>query len=113
MKIGVMGESGQVSTEFKKADFKKRESNEITEIKCIGKRYKEEEIAKAVDKLNKLLQEDNTTVEYSIHEVFGDTMIKIINKNTKEVLVEVPPKTVLDLVAKMCERAGILIDKKS
>ena len=40
-------------------------------------------------------------------------MIKIIDENTKEVIVEYPPKKILDLIAKMCELAGIAIDKKA
>ena len=40
-------------------------------------------------------------------------MIKIIDNDTKEVLMEVPPKKILDVVAKMCELAGVLVDKKA
>ena len=76
------------------------------------KTYSKEDIAKAVDKLNKLLKEENTYAEYSVHEKFGDIMIKIVDENTKEVIMEYPPKKILDLIAKMCELAGIAIDKK-
>ena len=107
------GQSTQVSGEIKKADFKKVESQEITEVVSKDKGYKEEDIAKAVDKLNNFLQEDNTTAEYEVHEVFGDVMIKIIDNDTKEVIMEVPPKKILDLVAKMMELAGVLVDKRA
>ena len=39
-------------------------------------------------------------------------MIKIHDKETDEVIVEYPPEKILDMVAKMCERAGIFMDKK-
>ncbi len=113
MELKSMSESGQVATEIKKADFKQMESIRIEEITSKDKGYKEEDIAKALDKLNKFLKEDNTSAEYSVHEVFGDIMIKIIDNDTKEVLMEVPPKKILDLVAKMCERAGVIVDKKA
>lgn len=107
-----MSQMGQVSTEIKKADFKQVEIDRITEITSKNEGYKEADIAKAVDKLNKFLQDDNTTAEYEVHEVFGDIMIKIVDNDTKEVIMEVPPRKILDLVAKMCEMAGVLVDKK-
>ncbi|WP_341479311.1 flagellar protein FlaG [Clostridium gasigenes] len=113
MELKAMSESGQVATEIKKADFKQMESIKTTEGTSKDKGYKEEDIAKALVKLNKFLQEDNTSAEYSVHEVFGDIMIKIIDNDTKEVLMELPPKKILDLVAKMCERAGVIVDKKA
>lgn len=77
------------------------------------KGYREEDIAKAVDKLNKFLKDENTYAEYSVHEKFGDIMIKIINQDTKEVIMECPPKKILDLVARMVELVGVAIDKKA
>lgn len=40
-------------------------------------------------------------------------MIKIIDNETNEVIFEVPPKKILDMVTKMCELAGVLLDKKA
>lgn len=113
MELKGLAQSGQVATETKKVDFKVVGNNKIAEVTSKDKGYREEEIVKAVDKLNKFLQDDNTSAEYTVHEVFGDVMIKIIDNDTKEVLMEVPPKKILDLVAKMCELAGVLVDKKA
>lgn len=76
-------------------------------------KYTKEKLDKSLDKLNKFLEEENTYAVYQAHEVFGDIMIKIIDRDTKEVLFECPPKKVMDLVAKMCEIAGVLVDKKA
>ncbi|MBC8062822.1 MAG: flagellar protein FlaG [Clostridiaceae bacterium] len=70
------------------------------------------EIKKAVEKLNKFMEDDNTRVEYQFHSKFNDLMIKIIDKDTGVVIIEVPPKKILDMVAKMCELVGILFDRK-
>ncbi|WP_346937731.1 flagellar protein FlaG [uncultured Clostridium sp.] len=75
--------------------------------------YKLEEIHKAVDKLNKFMEDEDIYTEYSVHDKLNQIMIKIIDRNTKEVLLEVPPKKILDMVAKMCEMVGILVDKKA
>lgn len=77
------------------------------------KGYREEDIAKAVDKLNKFLKHENTYAEYSVHDKLGDIMIKIVDQDTKEVIMECPPKKILDLVAKMMELTGVAVDKKA
>lgn len=113
MELKSMNQSGQVPGSIKIPEMKSTEGIKIAEVTSKDKGYKEEDVAKAVDKLNKFLQEDNTTAEYEVHEVFGDIMIKIVDNNTKEVLMEVPPKKILDLVAKMCEMAGVVVDKRA
>lgn len=77
------------------------------------KNVKEEDVKKAVDKLNKFLDDSGTYAEYSIHDKFKEVMITIKDKKTGEVIREVPPKKILDMVAKMCEMVGILIDRKA
>lgn len=73
-----------------------------------------EELKKSVDKLNKFMESDGTKVVYEMHDKFkNDVMIKIVNSKTGEVLSEVPPKKILDMVAKMCEMVGVLFDKKA
>ncbi|GFZ30985.1 flagellar protein FlaG [Clostridium zeae] len=74
----------------------------------------EREIKKAVDKLNKFLEGDNAHAVYEMHDKFkNDLMIKIVDDKTKEVLMEVPPKKILDMVAKLCELVGVVFDKKA
>jgi flagellar protein FlaG len=72
-----------------------------------------EETQKAVEKLNKFLEGENIHAEYAVHEKFGDIMIKIVNTDTKQVILEVPPKKILDMIAKMMETVGIFLDKKA
>lgn len=75
---------------------------------------KEDDVKKAVDKLNMFLEDNNTIAEYEFHKKFSnDLMIKIVDKNTKEVIKEFPPEKILDMVAKMCEMVGVLFDKKA
>ena len=67
----------------------------------------------AITKLNKLMEGDNTHAEYSVHKQLGTIMIKIVDDKTKKVILELPePEKFLDMVAGMCQQAG-LIDKKA
>ena len=69
-----------------------------------------EQIRKAVEKLNKNLS--NSEAVFGIHEDTNRVTIKIVDKSTKEVLKELPPEKTLDMIAKVWELAGILIDER-
>lgn len=72
----------------------------------------EEQLIKTIERAVKSLQGPQTTLEISVHEKTHDIMVKVLNKDTGELIREVPPEKTLDLVAKMMEIAGILIDEK-
>lgn len=72
----------------------------------------EHQIKTAVEKANKALINSKTRCEFSYHEPTKSISIKIIDEQTKEVLREVPPEKILDMVEKMWEMAGILVDEK-
>ena len=69
-----------------------------------------EQIRKAVEQLNKNMR--NSEAVFGIHEDTNRVTIKIIDKNTKEVIKELPPEKTLDMIAKVWEMAGILVDEK-
>lgn len=74
--------------------------------------YSKKELDDAVKKVNDFFKSEKTHAEYSTHEDFGTLMIKIVSDETKEVILEVPPKKILDMVASMCRQVG-LFDKKA
>jgi flagellar protein FlaG len=87
----------------------KTSDNKNIETKEVSKK----ELRNAVDKLNKFLEDNKTHAEYEYHDKLrNDLMIKIIDDKTGDVIREVPPKKILDMVAKMLEIVGVLIDKK-
>lgn len=75
--------------------------------------YLKKDLDRAIGKLNKFLEEDKTHAEVSMHDKFNTIMIKIIDDNSGKVIMEVPPKKILDMVAKMCELMGVLFDKNA
>jgi len=77
------------------------------------KKNSEIEIKNAVSKINKILEGEGTHLQYEKHEVLNEMIIRVIDNNTNEVIEEIPSKKILDMVAKMCEMAGILVDKKA
>lgn len=69
-----------------------------------------ETIKQAIDKINKKLWRSEAI--FGIHEETNRVVIKIVDKETKEVLKEYPPEKTLDMIAKAWELAGIMIDEK-
>lgn len=54
----------------------------------------------------------NTRCEFSYHEKTHRVSIKVVNKDTDEVIREIPPEESLEMLEKMWEMAGILVDEK-
>lgn len=54
----------------------------------------------------------NVGLEFSVHDASGRTIVKVVDKETKELIREIPPEDILDFAAKMQEMIGILFDKK-
>jgi flagellar protein FlaG len=77
------------------------------------KENSETEVKNAVSKINKVLEGEGTHLQYEKHDVINQMIIKVIDNNTNEVIKEIPSKKILDMVAKMCELAGVLVDKKA
>ena len=70
------------------------------------------QLKKAVDDINKRAVDDQSEAVFGIHEKTNRITIKIIDKKTKEVIKEFPPEKTLDMIAKVWERAGLMVDEK-
>ena len=47
-----------------------------------------------------------------MHEETNRVTIKIVDKETKEIIKEFPPEKTLDMIAKVWEMAGLFVDEK-
>lgn len=69
-----------------------------------------EAVKKAVDEMNKKMS--NSVAQFGIHEETNHLTIKIVDKETRKVIKELPPEKTLDMIAKVWEMAGLLVDEK-
>lgn len=83
-------------------DFKEGKESE--------KEASEEAIKKAVADINK--HANGTEAVFGIHDKTNRITIKIVDKESKEVIKEVPAEKTLDLIAKAWELAGLMVDEK-
>lgn len=69
-----------------------------------------EAMKKAVEEINKNAR--NSEAVFGIHEATNRVTIKIIDKDSKKVIKEYPPEKTLDMIAKVWEMAGLMVDEK-
>lgn len=103
--------SGQSTIEVQKLiKVSPAESNDTS--KKIEAKINQQELSLSIDRANKVLFKNNTHLKFQIHEKTREVMVKIINDESGEVLKEIPPEKMLDMVAKLWEIAGIFVDEK-
>lgn len=76
------------------------------------KKFSQEEVIDVIEKANKDFVAYDRRFEFSIHEATKEIMVKVIDIKTDEVIRELPPEKILDMVAAIWEVAGIIVDKK-
>ena len=68
-------------------------------------------IKKTISEMTKKVQ-SNAEAVFGIHEKTNRVTIKMVDKDTKKVIKEFPPDETLDMIAKVWEIAGIMVDEK-
>jgi len=86
--------------------------SEMTENEKMSLPVSERVLLEAVEKATKAVEWANRRFEYSVHEKTKDIMIKVVDSETGEIIREIPPEKILDLVANLCEIAGLIIDER-
>ncbi len=80
---------------------------------------KEKEVEKAISEAflknlkNNVEMIHKVGLNFSLHDSTGKTMIKVMDRNTDELIREIPTEEFLDFAAKMDEFVGLLFDKKA
>src|SRR5690606_23479915 len=70
-----------------------------------------EQLEKVVNKANEHIMGVNTQLQYRIHEGTDRIMVRLIDTESQDVIREIPPEKMLDLVAEIWKRVGLVVDK--
>ena len=70
-----------------------------------------EKVRKAISEMTKNVK-SNAEAVFGIHDKTNRVTIKMVDKETKKVIKEFPPEETLDMIAKVWEIAGIMVDEK-
>lgn len=71
-----------------------------------------EETQALTEALNHFMALQNADLQFSYHEKTSRLIVKLVDTKNNEVLREFPPKEFLDMVARIQEYLGALVDKK-
>lgn len=69
-----------------------------------------EKVKSAVEDINKQIR--STRCSFKYHEETNRISITVIDKDTDEVIKEIPPEKTLDMIAKAWELAGLMVDER-
>ena len=67
---------------------------------------------KMTESLNKFLETTSTKLRYEYHEKLNKYYVTLVDKQTDEVVQEIPNKKLMDMHAAMLDFVGVLIDRK-
>lgn len=76
------------------------------------KTYTEDELISSIESANEQFVAYDRRFEFSIHEKTKHIMVKVIDVTTDEIIREIPPEKILDLVAAIWEISGIIVDER-
>lgn len=71
-----------------------------------------EEIMKDLDAVNKQLRIMNRSIQFSIDERSHDIVVRVVDRESGEVIREVPPESLMKLRERMAEISGLLVEEK-
>lgn len=91
----------------------RKEPVQINLEQQVSPELKKEDIEKLTENLNQLMDSFNVSTRFSVHEVTKDIMVRVYNSKTNETIREIPPRKIVDMVARMMELVGLLTDEKA
>ena len=68
------------------------------------------QIRKAVEEINRKAK--NSEAVWGVHDDTNRVTIKIVDRQTRDVIKEFPPDKTLDMIARVWEMAGLMVDEK-
>ncbi|MER2008580.1 MAG: flagellar protein FlaG [Psychrobacillus sp.] len=69
-------------------------------------------VQEAVNKMNEMLEVNNSTSKFMFHEGLERYYVTVVNRDTEEVVKEIPPKKLLDAFYEMQKMLGMVVDEK-
>ncbi|HWQ76891.1 MAG TPA: flagellar protein FlaG [Syntrophomonas sp.] len=71
-----------------------------------------DDIAQAAAQIDQALAKHDVRLEFSVHNIVNEIMVKVVDAETGEVIREIPPEKLLDLKAMAYIELGLLVDER-
>ena len=105
-----MPERTAAAAQQQKVTAKEESDKAEKDKKQTPEKVSDSSLKKAVEDINR--NSSNTEAIFGYHEGTNRVTIKIIDKDTKEVKREYPAEETLDMIQKIWEMAGLMVDEK-
>ena len=69
-------------------------------------------VQEAVSKMNEMLEVTNSTSKFIYHDGLERYYVTVVDRETEEVVKEIPPKKILDAFYEMQKMLGMIVDEK-
>lgn len=69
------------------------------------------EMEDMVDDANRIIFGENRRAEFNIHEGTGKIMVKLVDLETGDVVREIPPEKIVDMMTHLRELIGLVVDE--
>ena len=109
----ITGSDREVQRNGENESLQKIEEKQRQKVEEALKNISKEDIEDITKKLIKTMKAFDIELQFEVYKPTNDIMVKIYDSKTKKVIREIPPKKVLDMVAKMLEMVGLLVDEKA
>ncbi|GAB6138172.1 flagellar protein FlaG [Halanaerobaculum tunisiense] len=87
---------------------KKEEAKEQKSEKKLTK----EQVKEGLEKLNETVQTFHEDLQFELHEDSNRMMTKLVKTDNNEVLKEIPPEEMLDMIGRIKNMVGLILDEK-
>ncbi|WP_368293970.1 flagellar protein FlaG [Dehalobacter sp. TBBPA1] len=72
-----------------------------------------EEVEQAAEKMNRLMGLFNKKLQFEVAEKSDRIVVKIIDQESGEILSEIPPARVVEMLESVQDSVGLLVDEKA
>ena len=98
----VVNQGSEVTKPVQKAPVAPLENSEETKVK----------VQEAVKMMNKVLDSNYSASKFTYHEGLNRFYVAVVDRDTEEVIREIPPKKLLDAFYEMQKLVGMIVDEK-
>lgn len=70
-----------------------------------------EKLEQAIEQANDTMRTYNRNLNFQLHKASGEWLVQVVNSETEEVIREIPPEWLLDIVAYFRDMVGVLVDE--
>ncbi|OON98148.1 MAG: hypothetical protein ATN36_01305 [Epulopiscium sp. Nele67-Bin005] len=74
-------------------------------------KFEPQELQSTINKANSQLKNTNSELSFSINEKTQQVLVKLVDSETKELIREIPPEKIVNMMAEMRENAGLFVNE--